>query len=120
MIKFESYAYNDNELSDYFEQIKNNKYYPLNNYLWDNLQLDGYPEELNDYDKNNYKYTTLNISDVDKNGLINFNDDILEKWNDFDIKLKDNYFPNYIDYIDYENGIVYIIKYKKNKKLWQE
>jgi hypothetical protein len=101
---------------NYMNQIMNNNYTPLSDDVWDNLQMDGYPDEVNDYEGDynikNYSYTKLNITDEDKNGLINFDEDIIEKWNDFDIELKDKYYPNYIDFIDYDNGIIYIIKYK--------
>lgn len=113
--KFESFI-NKNDFSTYFDQLNNNDYYPLTKELWGDLESDGYPDEVNDYngdyDINNYKYTTIEIDNKDKNGLMSFDEDIIEKWNDFDIELKDKYYPNYIDFIDYDNGIIYIIKYK--------
>lgn len=115
MRKFESFI-NKNIFSTYFNQLINNKYLPLTDNLWEDLESDGFPDEVNDYkgdyNKNNYKYTIIKIGNKDKNGLINFDEDTIEKWNDFDIELKDKYYPNYIDFIDYDNGIIYIIKYK--------
>ena len=45
-------------------------------------------------------------------GLINMEDDIIEKFNDFDIKLKETqeYPYDTLDFIDYDKGIVYIIR----------
>jgi hypothetical protein len=53
------------------------------------------------------------LIDEDKNGLINFDDDVVNDFNEFDIELKDSqkYPYNMIDMIDYNNGIVYILKY---------
>ena len=57
-------------------------------------------------------FTTLNLTSKDKNGLIEFDDDVIEKFNDFDIKLKSmsEYPFNKLDLIDYDNGVVYIIR----------
>lgn len=107
---------NYKSFKNYFQQIENNHYLPLTKKIWNDINIDGYVDEVNDYngdyDKNNYSYTELIISTDDKDGLINFNNDTIEKWNDFDIEFKNKYYPDYIDYIDYDNGKIYIIKYK--------
>jgi len=40
------------------------------------------------------------------------NETTLEKWNDFDIEFKENgHYPGYLDFIDYDNGKLFIIKH---------
>jgi len=54
----------------------------------------------------------LQLSSQDKKGLINFNDDTLEKFNQLDIQLKEKqeYPYKILDFIDYDNGEILIIK----------
>lgn len=113
----------DNKFEEYYNQIMNNSYSDVSDKIWDNILLDGYPEEVNnwegDFDKSNYKYLILNISESDKKCLKELNDDCIEKWNEFDIWLKDiaKLYPNYIDIIDYDSGEIYIVKYDPKNKL---
>lgn len=54
----------------------------------------------------------LKLSITDKQGLISNNENTLEKFNDFDIKLKSlgEYPYDTLDFIDYKKGIVHIIR----------
>lgn len=104
-------------VDDYMNQLNTNEYLNLNNKLFNDIEDEGWLEQLEEFynrkfDKTNFKYMILKLSDNDKQGLINFDDDIIEKFNDFDIKLKsmDKYPFNKLDLIDYDNGIVFIVK----------
>jgi len=92
---------------------------PVTDELYDDIDQEGWTEDLEDiYDdikQEDFVYKELELIDVDKNGLINYVDDIIEDFNDLDIEIKDKqkYPFKMIDFIDYDNGIVYIIKYNR-------
>lgn len=98
------------EFIDQVSQINNNNYTSISNDVWEVVQDEGIDEEWK-VGKNDLEYTQLNLSKDDIEGLKNFDDDIVNKWNRFDIMLKDR-FKNYVDFIDYDNGIVRIIRKK--------
>ena len=117
--KFENFSKNDyHPFQEFHNQIMNSGFEPLTEEIWDNMLLDGFPEEVNnyqgDYDQDNYEYLILEISKEDQDGLKSGSDDASNKWNDFDIWLKEEQklYPKYLDYIDYEKGEVYIINHK--------
>jgi hypothetical protein len=102
---------------DYINQLNSNEYLKLTKKLFNDIEDEGWLEQLEEFynkkfDVNNFKYMMLKLTDNDKQGLINFDDDTIEKFNDFDIKLKsmDKYPYNKLDLIDYDNGIVFIVK----------
>ena len=104
-------------VDDYINQLNTNEYINITNKLFNDIEDEGWLEQLEDFynrrfDKTNFKYMTLKLTDNDKQGLINFDDDVIEKFNDFDIKLKsmDKYPFKKLDLIDYDNGIVFIVK----------
>jgi len=104
-------------VDDYINQLNTNEYINITNKLFNDIEDEGWLEQLEDFynrrfDKTNFKYMTLKLTDNDKQGLINFDDDVIEKFNDFDIKLKsmDKYPFKKLDLIDYDNGVVFIVK----------
>jgi hypothetical protein len=54
----------------------------------------------------------LNLSKEDKAGVINMDENVVNKFNEFDVKLKEKgeYPYDTLDFIDYDKGIVYIIR----------
>lgn len=104
-------------VDDYINQLNTNEYINITNKLFNDIEDEGWLEQLEDFynrkfDKTNFKYMTLKLTENDKQGLVNFDDDVIEKFNDFDIKLKsmDKYPFKKLDLIDYDNGIVFIVK----------
>lgn len=104
-------------VDDYINQLNTNEYINITNKLFNDIEDEGWLEQLEDFynrkfDKTNFKYMTLKLTENDKQGLVNFNEDTIEKFNDFDIKLKsmDKYPFNKLDLIDYDRGIVFIVK----------
>jgi len=104
-------------VDDYINQLNSNEYLKLTKKLFNDIEDEGWLEQLEEFynkkfDVNNFKYMMLKLTNNDKQGLINFDDDTIEKFNDFDIKLKsrDKYPYNKLDLIDYDNGIVFIVK----------
>lgn len=114
MIKiFENYK----KWYNFLKQIEDNTYSNLTDELWQDIQDDGYPEEVNnyfgDFNRNHYTYTELNLPSVDIQGLQNKNPEYIEKWNEFDIYFKEEgYYPKHLDFIDYDKGKIYIIKHE--------
>ena len=103
-----------NESNDLFHQIENSFFEPISDYIWDSIQNDGWDEELDDFEKSNYSYIILNIPEADSQGLKKFENEIVEKYNSFDIDLKDKYgTQKYLDFIDYDDGKIFIIKHTK-------
>lgn len=115
---FKQRMINENlDVNDYINQLNNNKYSKLTNKLFNDIEDEGWLEQLEDFynrkfNKSDFSFTTLKLTTNDRNGLINFDDDVIEKFNDFDIKLKSmsEYPFNKLDLIDYDNGVVYIIR----------
>jgi len=99
-----------------FNQIEQKVFMPITDKIFNNIDEDGYTEEVNnyegDYEQLNFEYIELDFDDKYKQGLINSDDDIVELFNDFDIELKEKY-GDILDYIDYDTGTVIIIKHTK-------
>ena len=110
----------DNSIRKYYwMQIEDGKWTPLTDDLWKDILEEGWIEDLeyvyDEVNKENIVYKKLDLVDSDKQGLIDFDDDVINDFNEFDIELKDKQeypFPM-LDMIDYENGIVYILKYNE-------
>lgn len=100
----------------YLEQIEDLEYYPMRDYpdVWVSMEYEGLNEE---YDEGNFLDNWvvgfLKISEKDKEGLIKLDTETVEKFNDFDIELKEKYNLKIIDLIDYNIGRVLIVKYLK-------
>ncbi len=115
---FKQRMINENlDVNDYINQLNNNEYCKLSNKLYSDIEDEGWLEQLEDFynrkfNKNDFSFTTLKLMSKDRNGLIEFDDDVIEKFNDFDIKLKSmsEYPFNKLDLIDYDKGVVYIIR----------
>lgn len=115
----------NNDMSNikkYIEQVHNNTYLDLTDDLFNDISEEGWLDNLEEFydksfNKSNFRYTTLNLDDADRQGLIDFDDDVIEKFNDFDIELKElsDYPFILIDFIDYDKGIVYIINFKESQ-----
>jgi hypothetical protein len=115
---FKQRMINENiSVDDYINQINTNDYNKLTNKLFNDIDEEGWLEQLEEFygkkfNRNDFSFTTLKLTETDKNGLINFDDDVIEKFNDFDIKLKsmDEYPFKKLDLIDYDNGVVYVVR----------
>ena len=111
----------DNSVRKYYwMQINDeNNWNPITDKMFDDLCDEGWIEDLeyvyDDITKDNIIVKELELIDEDKIGKIFFNDDVINDFNELDIEIKDKekYPFNMIDMIDYENGKVYILKYKE-------
>ena len=103
---------------DYLTYSFTQEYEDLTDDLWEGIQEEGFVDDLIDfygetYEQEDFEYIILNISDEDKNGLISGDNNTLDKFNDFDLELKKEQEPDYptmVDFIDYDNGLVYVIR----------
>lgn len=93
----------------YLNQISPHKFKPVTNEVWETILDEGLDEEFDAPCRKNWKFMSLEIDEVDKENLKKFEDETVEKFNLFDIKLKDLYKLKLIDFIDYDNGIVVIV-----------
>ena len=113
----------------YLNQINDpNNWKPITNDLFYMIEQEGWVEELtpeiedDDYldtieeIKSRFTYKELNLLNIDKNGIIEGEESSIEFFNELDILLKsDQEYPyNTLDFIDYDKGKVYIIKYKNS------
>ena len=112
------YEQTDNSIRKYYwMQIEDDNWIPLTDKLWDDIIEEGWIEDLeyvyDDINKEDIVFKKLDLIEEDQQGLINNDEDTINDFNEFDIELKDKgkYPFNMIDMIDYEKGIVYILKY---------
>lgn len=97
----------------YLKQIPSAKFTPVTNDVWDTItNYEGLDEEFNRPLKSQWSMTELHVVPLDKQGLIHGSGDTVEKFNIFDIALKDKYKMHLIDLIDYEKGRVIIVRWK--------
>jgi len=111
----------DNSVRKYYwMQINDeNNWNPITDKFFDDLSDEGWIEDLeyvyDEVRKENITVKELELIDEDKRGLMNFDNDVVNDFNEFDIEIKDGqkYPFNMIDMIDYKKGKVYILKYKE-------
>jgi hypothetical protein len=104
-------------IDKYLNQVEYGDYEELTQELYDLISMEGWLVSIEDefdeeYDREDFEYLTLDLSDEDRNGLITMDEDVVEKFNSFDMRLKKRgeYPYDTLDFIDYDNGIVYIIR----------
>lgn len=96
-------------ISSYINQIPDLQWKPVSKFVWMAIQDEGLDEEQDAFEPENWSMATLQITPEDVKGLKSFNDDVVNKFNSFDIALKDKY-PGLVDLIDYDRGVVIIVK----------
>ena len=97
------------EFTDLLSQVRAGEYEPLTDEVWEVIQDEGYNEELELYNPEDFEYMVLTIPHEDVEALKAFSAEALEKYNRFDIELKEKY-ENHIDLIDYDNGVVKVVR----------
>lgn len=96
---------------DFFDQIENGRYVPIDDNIFDTIVAEGWDETTGIGIKRMYDYIILEINCDEEQGLMNFDKDTVEKFNKFDIALKDMYgVKKYIDLVDYDAGVVRIVR----------
>ena len=111
---------NSYKFKNLFDQIISGDYQELTDDVWDALEWDGWIDDASRLhhgkkgeDREDYEFIELDIPEADEFGLATKDEKVLDKYNDFDIELKDKlYDKGYLDLIDYEEGKVRIVKIK--------
>jgi hypothetical protein len=99
------------DFSELFDQIEHGQYIPIDDGIYDTITAEGWNETTGVDIKGMYDYIVLDINDSDKMGLMEFNSYAVEKFNEFDIELKERYgVKRYIDLVDYEAGAIRIVR----------
>jgi len=108
---------NNKTIQDYLKQVEYGDYEELPTELYDLISMEGWlvniEDEFNEeYEQEDFEYLKLDLSEKDRLGLINMDENIVEKFSYFDMELKNRgeYPYDTLDFIDYDNGIVYIIR----------
>ena len=100
-------------LNQYVDIVPVLTYNSVDDETWEIIdEWEGLTEEFDVYDRNKWVMAELPITDEDSNELKQETENIQEKFNQFDIMLKNKYNMKYIDLIDYKNGIVKIVTIK--------
>lgn len=99
------------EFKDLFNQIKTGKFIPLTDEVFESLEWDGWMDERNDNNRKHYRMLELSIPQKDELALIQLNDDVINKYNEFDIELKSKFGDSFIDLINYDEGKIFIVRY---------
>jgi len=108
------------ENEELLSQVEAGEYKPLTREVWETIQDEGYDEELELYNPEDFEHITLTIPPEDANALRAFSAEALEKYNRFDIELKDK-FERHIDLIDYDEGIIRVVRAKElNERNYQK
>lgn len=105
--------------SDYWEQINDNKNWkPITDLIYTELDENGWLDDLlfmnKNVNKTNFEIKKIKLKESHKIGLIQYNEDIVAYFNNFDIELRNmqQYPFKMLMYINYINGKVYMIRYK--------
>jgi hypothetical protein len=104
-------------IDEYLNDVEYGDYDELTTELYDFISMEGWlvsiEEEFDEeYNQEDFEYLILNISEQDKIGLMKMDEQTVEKFSEFDLKLKERgeYPYDTLDFIDYDKGIVYIIR----------
>ena len=107
------------ELEIYQAQIILGTYIGLTPEVFDFICQEGWIQSIEDDQERglcfcDFEFLTLNLSPKDKSGLQRLDQNTIEKFNTLDIRIKNQQeYPYYtLDFIDYDMGVVYVIRFK--------
>lgn len=107
-------------IKSYLKQVDTYIYNPISMMLFTEISQEGHVTSLREvyerkFTKKDFEYLILNISKKDQDGLKAYKDSAVNKFNRFDIELKERQkgYPKIVDFIDYDNGVVYIVRVKE-------
>ena len=104
-----------NTFDFYLRQLQTKKFHPISHLpdfssFYEIIhEYEGLTEEFNCYDEFYWFFIELDVTPADRLGLQQADEQTLEKFNEFDIYLKNTYKLKYIDMIDYQKGSLKII-----------
>lgn len=83
---------------------------PVDAQTWGAIRDEGLDQEQGAPKREQWAVAVLPISRADAEGLRQFDEATIEKFNGLDIALKRDYDGQIVDLVDYENGIVRLVK----------
>jgi hypothetical protein len=102
--------------SNYIDAVSTLLFKTVTPDVWNAIQDEGLDEEQDAPNFVQWSMATLPISGEDSDRLRQFDDDTIEKFNSFDIALKEKFGGKIIDLIDYEAGVVHLVKTTNSKR----
>ena len=94
----------------YILQIPKLKFKPVTPKIWSAIRWEGLDDEQDKSKRSQWMFAELKLKESDKNGLMGYVEETIEKFNRFDIQLKNIYKMKLIDLIEYDAGRVYIVR----------
>ncbi len=95
---------------DYVSLVESLAFYPLTPAVWDTIQDEGLDEEQDAPLASQWEMAVFPLSAQDQAALKAMTDEVLERFNAFDIALKERWNCAVIDLIDYDRGQVILVK----------
>lgn len=105
--------FNLSDIQYYLDQIDKLEFSVVNDNVFEIIETEGLNEEFDCFESSLWLSAKLIIKDDDKTGLIEMNQYTVEKFNYFDIILKERYNNTIVDLIDYDLGTITLVKTKK-------
>jgi len=104
---------NNNIVDSYLNMIPDLSFDDLDCETWDAIGFEGLDEEMEAYDMDDWEMAHLPISNDDKQKILMFDCETFERFNDFDIKLNEKFNGLINCLIDYDNGVVMLVRVKE-------
>jgi hypothetical protein len=95
------------DIQRYLKFVPRLKYKKVTSAVRRVIEDEGLDEEFPD---SVWTVADLPITDEEAEALMDMDDDAIDEWAEFDFKLKTKYKLRYIDIIDYDRGIVRILR----------
>ncbi len=92
------------------EKVSSLKWTPIAKEVWETIEVEGLDEEKDAFHPRLWEMARLPISKPDSEKLMQFDEETVEKFNRFDIALKNKFKMRYIDLIDYEAGKIILVR----------
>ena len=112
------------DLEIYQTQIFLGTYVGLTPVVFDFICQEGWIQSIEDDQETglcfaDFEFLTLILTSEDKSGLQRLDQNTIEKFNELDIRIKNQQeYPYYtLDFIDYDEGVVYIIRFKSRFRI---
>ena len=111
-------------LEIYQTQIFLGTYIGLTPEVFDFIVQEGWIQSIEDDQERelcfaDFEFLTLNLTSEDKSRLQRLDQNTIEKFNELDIRIKNQQeYPYFtLDFIDYDEGVVYIIRFKSRFRI---
>lgn len=104
--------FTQSDIQYYLDQIDKLDFQKVSNNTFETIRYEGLDEESGIFEQDSWVEAELKVTDHDIVGLKEMNQYSVEKFNYFDILLKDLHNNKLVDLIDYDSGTIKIIKTK--------